>query len=107
TDLKNNPGMIAVDSVSTDRKIRSILNKAIAAGFLHSGSKLGVYVEDCPYDERAYDRNLTPIVTQHHITVFREDTSCFNGYSDEGEQQSTLDAAVLKFRSEGVDTVMF
>jgi ABC-type branched-subunit amino acid transport system substrate-binding protein len=106
-DFRSNPGLVAVDTPSIDRRVRSVMTKAIAGGYLSSKNKLGVMLEDCPYDTRTFDKVVAPIAAQHHITTFREDLVCESGFGDEGTNSSLLSSAVIKMRSEGVDTVIF
>jgi hypothetical protein len=106
TDLQNHPGLISVDTVTLDRRIRSILEGSLRFGYLHAGSKLGVVVEACPYAERAYDRTFLPIVKKAKITVLREDVNCGTGSGDEGTGIAAVQSDVLRWRSEGVDSIM-
>lgn len=107
TDLAANPGMIGVDSVSIDRALESVLTKSLAAGFLRRGSALGVFVEDCPYNLRAYQRTLAPLAARAALSIVRVDTGCAQAASDQGQVVSSLQGAALKFRTAGVDTVLF
>lgn len=107
TEFANHPGLITAGSVSIDRRLQSILNRAIAGGFLRSGSKLGVIVETCPYNVRAYDRTLVPILARNKITVVRQDVDCGQGSADHGTGIGAVQSAVLRYKGEGVDSVMF
>ena len=107
TDFANYPGMITTSSPSVDRRLRSILNGAIAQRFLRSGSKLGVFVETCPYNLRAYDRVLAPIVARNKITVNRQDIECSGGAAAQQSGPAAVASAVLRFKTEGVDSVLF
>lgn len=107
TELANNPGLIAINVVNSDRRLQSIINKALAAGFLRAGDTLGVFVEDCPYNLRAYDRTLTPLLARSKVGVVRSDTGCAKAPSDQGEIVSQLQAAALRFKTANVDGVMF
>ncbi|MGW0810652.1 ABC transporter substrate-binding protein [Nonomuraea sp. NPDC002799] len=106
-DLKKNPGLIAVNSVSLDRRVKSIMTKAIAAGSLRSGSKIGVFIEDCPYNERAYDNTLKPIADKIGITLVKAGVKCAHGYADNGPTLALVQSLALKFKSQDVDSVMF
>lgn len=107
TDFGKHAGMITAGSVNIDRRLRAILDGAITQGFLRSGSKLGVIVETCPYHLRAYDRTLTPIATRSKITVFRTDVDCGAGSADHGTGIGAVQSAVLRYKGEGVDSIMF
>ena len=105
--LEDNPGLIAVNSVSMTRRVESIMNKAIAAGLLPSGSKIGVVMEDCPYNERAYEETLKPIADENGIELVKADINCSHGYADTGPALAQVQSFALKLKSEGVDSVMF
>ena len=107
TDFANHPGMFTAGSMTVDRRLLSILNKAIAGGFLRSGNRLGVFVETCPYNLRAFDRIITPITRRNKIAVSRVDVDCGSGASDQGTGSAAAQSAVLRFQSAGVDSVMF
>ena len=107
TDLKNNPGVFVVDGVSLDRRIKSIMNKALVSNYLPSGSKIGVVMEDCPYDQRAYDNTLKPIADQHNVTLVKGGVKCAHGYADNAPSLAQIQNFALKFKSEGVGSVMF
>ena len=107
TDLKNNPGMFVVDGVNLDRRIESIMNKALVSNYLPSGSKIGVVLEDCPYDQRAYDNTLKPIADQHKVTLVKGAVKCAHGYADNAPSLAQIQNFALKFKSEGVGSVMF
>ena len=107
TDFEDNPGMIAVNSVSLDRRVESIMNKAIGADFLPSGSKLGVVIETCPYNERVYENTLQPLADDAGIELVRGDINCSHGYADAGPALAQIQSFALKFKSEDVDSVMF
>ncbi|MEU7003589.1 ABC transporter substrate-binding protein [Nonomuraea sp. NPDC046570] len=106
-DLKKHPGLIAVNSVSLDRRVESIMNKAIAADHLRSGSKIGVVIEDCPYNERAYDKTLKPIADKGGIALVKAEVKCAHGYADNGPNLALIQSLALKFKSQDVDSVMF
>jgi hypothetical protein len=106
-DLKENPGIIAVNSVSIDRRVKSIMNNAVASKFLASGSKLGVVIEDCPYNERAYDNTLKPIADKAGVELVKSGIKCAHGYADNGPNLAQIQSLALKFKSQAVDNVMF
>lgn len=106
-DLTDNPGLIAVNSVSLTRRVESVMNKAIAADFLPSGSRLGVVIEKCPYSERVYEKTLKPIADKNDIALVRAEMNCSHGYSDTGPALAQLQSFALKLKSEDVDSVIF
>ncbi|MFI6603650.1 ABC transporter substrate-binding protein [Nonomuraea sp. NPDC050536] len=106
-DLAKNPGLIAVNSVRLDRRVESIMDKAVAAGHLRSGSKIGVVLEDCPYNQRVYDKTLKPIADKGGIALIKAEVKCAHGYADNGPTLALIQSLALKFKSQGVDNVMF
>jgi ABC-type branched-subunit amino acid transport system substrate-binding protein len=106
TDLKDNPGVIAVNAVSIDRRVKSIMNKAVEAKFLASGSKLGVVIEDCPYNERAYDNTLKPLAEKAGVELVKSEIKCAHGYADNGPNLAQVQSLALKFKSQAVDSVI-
>lgn len=107
TDLKNNPGLFVVDGVSMDRRVKSIMDKALVSNYLPAGSKIGVVMEDCPYDQRVYDNTLKPIADKNHITLVKGGVKCAHGYADNAPSLAQIQNFALKFKSEGVGSVMF
>ncbi|WP_165975436.1 ABC transporter substrate-binding protein [Actinomadura rubrisoli] len=105
--LKDGPGVIAVNAVSATRRVESIMNKAIAAKYLRSGSRIGVVIEDCPYNERAYDKTLKPIADKGGIALVKAELKCAHGYADNGPNLAMIQSLALKFKSQNVDSVMF
>jgi ABC-type uncharacterized transport system substrate-binding protein len=107
TDFKDNPGLVAVNAVSLDRRVKSIMNKGVAAGFLPSGSRIGVVIEKCPHNERAYENTLKPLADKGGIELVRAEINCSHGYSDTGPALAQVQSFALKLKSENVDSVMF
>jgi hypothetical protein len=63
--------------------------------------------QSCSADERVFKRTLVPWMTAHHINLkAHEVNTCSDGSAKLGESTSFLSQAVLKMRSEGVDTVV-
>ncbi|MFI6503943.1 ABC transporter substrate-binding protein [Nonomuraea typhae] len=106
-DLKQHPGLIAVNSISLDRRVESIMNKAVTAQYLRSGSKIGVVIEDCPYNERVYDKTLKPIADKGGIALVKAEVKCSHGYADNGPSLALIQSFALKLKSQNVDSVMF
>jgi hypothetical protein len=106
-DLKNNPGLFVVDGVSMDRRVKSIMTKALVSNYLPPGSKIGVVMEDCAYDQRVYDNTLKPIADKNHLTLVKGGVKCAHGYADNAPSLAQIQNFALKFKSEGVGSVMF
>ncbi|MCU1602522.1 MAG: hypothetical protein JWO22_3231 [Frankiales bacterium] len=106
-DLAAYPGFVSVSSPSTNRRFTEMINRFVASGYLTAKSKVGVIVEDCSYNTRAYDQTIAVVAKSHGISLMRRDISCINGFADAGSAISAFGSAVLPFRSAGVDRVMF
>jgi hypothetical protein len=107
TDMASFPGMITAGSVNMDRRINAIVGQSLQHGFLHAGSKLGVMIETCPYATRAYDRTLVPLAARSKVTLSRVAIDCGAGSGDHATGINAIGSAVLRFQTEGVDSVMF
>jgi hypothetical protein len=107
TDLVSYPGLITAGSVSIDRRLETILSQSLKHGFLRAGSKLGVFVESCPYAVRSFDRTVAPIAKRSQIAIYRFDIDCGAGSGDHATGINAIASAVLRFQTEGVDSVMF
>jgi hypothetical protein len=106
-DLAAFPGFVSLSSPSTNRRFTQMINRFIASGYLTPKNKIGVIVETCPYNTRAYDETIAPLAKQAGLSITRRDVSCINGFADAGSALSSFSNAVLPFRSAGVDRVMF
>lgn len=107
TDMKAYPGLVTAGSVSMDRRLRTMLEGGLTQGFVKRGNKIGVLVEACPYHVRAFERTLLPLAARNGITMLRTDIECGAGSADHGTGIAAAQSAVLRYNSEGVDTVMF
>jgi hypothetical protein len=107
TDMASFPGMITAGSVNMDRRINGIFTQSLKHGFLRAGSKLGVMIETCAYATRAYDRTLVPLAARNKVTLSQVRIDCGAGSSDHATGINAIGSAVLRFQTEGVDSVMF
>jgi hypothetical protein len=106
-DVSSYPQLFTTASPTVDRRITAALRGLTQAGLLTRQSKLGVIVEDCPENTRAYSHTLTPLAHSLGVSVQRADVDCVGGFSDAGSFFAQVSSAVLPFRSAGVDRVMF
>lgn len=107
TDLKSFPGLVSVTSPTTNRRFTELLQRFVTSGYFSSKSVIGVVVEACPYNVRAYDQTIAPLAKRLGLRLERRDISCINGFGDAGNAIPAFANAVLPFRSAGVDRVMF
>jgi hypothetical protein len=106
-DLASYPGLVTAGSVSIDRRLGAIMTGSLERGFLRPGNTLGVIVETCPYHVRAYDRVLKPMADRNRISVLRTDVDCGAGGADHATGINAVAAAVLRYRTEGIDGMLF
>jgi hypothetical protein len=92
---------------SVDRRISALLDGRARDGYLSRKNRLGVIVDDCDFNVRAYNRSLVPTAARLGIGVERFDIDCITGYGDAGPSSAAMQSAVLRFRTAGVDRVMF
>lgn len=105
--LASHPLLFPVNAASVDRSLVAELRGLTGNGFLTPKNVLGVIVEDCPWNTAAYDRTFAPLAKQLGLQVTRRDVSCVDGNGTIPQTISQVDAAVLPFRSAGVDRVTF
>jgi hypothetical protein len=84
-----------------------MLKRFSASGYLTPKNKIGVIVEDCPYNRRAYDDTIAPLAKQLGLSLTRRDVGCIRGFNDASAAITSFGAAVLPFRSAGVDRVIY
>jgi ABC-type branched-subunit amino acid transport system substrate-binding protein len=106
--LKQFPRLFALAVPTVDRAMTAVLRGLQQGGVLMRQSKIGVLVEDCPQDGRAYTRTVLPLARKLGLTIASSrSVSCLGGFSEVGAFQAQVQAAVLPFRSAGVDRVLF
>lgn len=105
--LRAYPYLYTTASPTVDRRVTAILRGLTGTGLLTSKTTLGVVVEDCPDNTRAYANTLVPLARSLHVTLKRSDVDCVAGFSDAGSYFAQVGQAVLPFRSAGVTRVMF
>jgi len=107
SDLAKYPMMISPIAPSVNQRYGALIRGLDRSGFLSRQTKIGVVVEDCPYNERAYTATLAPLFAQDGLSVDRRDVDCFTGFADTGAFIGQVGAEVLPFETAGVDRVMF
>lgn len=106
--LRDSPGLLTATTLTTDTRMRLLLERLAAAGAFAANDRLGVVVEGCDYNKRTYDGTVVPVAQRlghpvsDHVTV-----RCFGGIGDLSAQASDLSNAVLRFRQNGITQVTF
>jgi hypothetical protein len=107
TDLAAYPTYISVSEPEVTTRFDAVFRGARAAGLLPPGTKLGVVLEDCDYQVRAYDRSIARLVRAYGLALSIVRVSCITGFGDAGALTASLQSAVLRFRTDGVTRVFF
>ena len=105
--LKSYPGLYTTSAPSIDRRVTAQLRGLTATGLLTRSTPIGVIVENCPENARAYTSTLVPLARSLGLTLDRRDVNCVTGFSDAGAFFAQVGSAVLPYNSAGVSRVMF
>jgi hypothetical protein len=105
--LKSYPRLYTTGSPTVDRRVTAQLRGQTQTGLLTHNTKIGVIVESCPDNTRAYERTLAPLARSLGLTLVRRDVDCVTGFSDAGNFFAQVGSAVLPYNSAGVSRVMF
>lgn len=102
----SNPSMFVTSTVPVDARITAMLTMMIKTKKLSRGDKLGVIVEACPFNTRAYTRTLEPLAKREGLTISRRDIDCITGYSDAGKAIGQVQASVLPYNTENIQKIL-
>jgi hypothetical protein len=102
------PLMVAAGAMSVDRRVAAQLTVLSERGVLKKGARLGIGLESCAPEQRAYQRTLVPTAKRLGLTIAaKHEFSCLNGVSNASNTASAAAGAVLRFQSADVDTVLY
>ncbi len=106
--LRGASTLFATAALTTDERLRALLEQLTAAGRLAPASRIGVVVEGCPFDTRTYERTVAPTAKRLGLSIVaRADGRCFQSIGDLSGITTDMQAAVLRFQRERVDQVLF
>ena len=95
------------DWMTSSRRYPAVLEGLHATGYLTSKNKIGVLVENCPFLQRAYRQAVLPEISRLGLNrVDTEELDCTSGFSSAGPASASIQSAVLRFRSHGVDRLL-
>jgi ABC-type branched-subunit amino acid transport system substrate-binding protein len=95
-------------NMTVDRTYTAVLSGLSSSGYLSNSNQIGVIIEDCPENAQAYSRTLKPFMSRLGLKPPQEASiGCTTGFASAGPAASAINNAVLKFRTAGVDRVMF
>ena len=108
TSLAQAPSFFATSTMTIDDRMRILLERGAAATRLRAVDKLGVVVEGCPFNTRAYTRTVVPTAKRLGLTITDHvEGRCFESFEEFGGLASDMASAVLRLRSKGVTKVVF
>jgi hypothetical protein len=95
-------------STTVERGYGAVLRGLAATGYLSRRNKVGVLVEGCVENTRAWNQVLKPQIARMGLAAPEEATvDCTNAFANAGAAASSVNGAILRFRQRGVDRVMF
>ncbi|MHB8449171.1 MAG: type 1 periplasmic-binding domain-containing protein [Mycobacteriales bacterium] len=107
-DAKEFPLLVTPDSLVGDTRVVEVVTRLKASGWLTSGDRIGVIIEDCPVNVRIFNNSLVPALRQAGLTLAATaEPECFQGIQDLGAISGEMTNAVVQFRSRNVTRVMF
>jgi hypothetical protein len=97
-----------VFGMTVERTYGAVLTGLTGSGYLTARNQVGVIIEACPGNSRAWTRTLKPLMARLGLKAPQEATvSCTNAFADAGPAASAVSNDVLRFGRTGVDRVMF
>ncbi len=105
--LAKYPTLLSPTAPSVERRFAALVRGLAGNGYLSKASKIGVVVEDCPHNLRAYSSTLGPALQRLGATVTKRTVSCVHGFGDAAAFITSIQGQVLPLRSAGVDRVIF
>lgn len=102
------PTLLAVTTLSVDDRATAVLKHMTSVRRLTRADKLGVVVEGCAYNVRAYNQTLEPLAKRLGVPVAeRVESRCFEDIGDLGGLGGDMQNAVLRFQTRGITHVTF
>jgi len=106
--LDRTPGFFGPVGLSHEQVAASTVDTGLRQGWIKKGDKVGIVVDGCPEHQAVAKQIVQPRLSKAGITsVTVVPYGCPKGFSSLGEMSSGMQSAVLRFRSEGVKTVMY
>lgn len=106
-ELAAYPLLLAPAALSVDRRIRAMVDVSVADGWLTPANRVGVLLDDCPHNRRAYEGSLAAALQAHGMSVTKLNAlRCTTGISSAGDAAAAMQNFVLSFKQAGVDRVL-
>lgn len=100
------PSTFTTSSISVDYRLTAVIEEMVKTQHLARGDTLGVILEDCPFNIRAFTNTLVPLAKREGITINRRDIDCVTGYSDAGKDIGQIQASVLPFDMANIKKIL-
>ena len=101
------PLLFAASSTTLERGYITALDQLHSSGNVTARDHLGVVLEGCPDDERAWSTGIQPEIRRLGIRAELSTLSCTSGIQDAAAASAAMQSAILKWQGAGVDRVMF
>ena len=106
-NLSSHPLLFLPAGSSFEHAYVTAINQLHASGNLTSKNHLGVVLEGCPEDQRAWTNGIQPDIKRLGIPVELTTLSCTGGIQDAGAASAAMKNAILRWQTAGVDRVVF
>jgi hypothetical protein len=106
-ELRRFPNYYLPAMPSYDGRFAALLASGVASGQLTRGLRVGVVVEDCPWIRRAFAAQWVPRARSARLVLDEFHVKCTGGAEDAAPLAQQMQAAQLRFRSNGDQVVMF
>lgn len=99
---------VNVSAMTLDRTYSAVLQQSADDGYLTTSNRLGVVLEGCPENLRAYSQTIVPLIGKLGLATPKKiQLGCTTGFASAGAAAQALSSALLTFRQAGVDRIMF
>jgi hypothetical protein len=105
--LRSYPRLFTTSSPSVDRRVTAQLRGSTATGLLTRTTPVGIIVENCPENARAYTSTIAPLARSLGLSLTRRDVNCVTGFADAGAFFTQVGSAVLPFNTARISRVLF
>ena len=108
TAFTQNPMYATAGSLSLTRVAAVEVNGLFSQGFFGSSAKIGLVGYNSPPFTRAISQVLTPVLAAHGLHLTDEQlVAPVTGIADIAPTEQAISSGVLRFKSEGIDHVLF
>jgi hypothetical protein len=105
--LAQYPTLFSPTAPTVNRRFAALINGLSSNGYFTKKTKVGVIVEDCPFNDAAYSATIAPMLKARGIPFTERGFSCVHGFESAAVVLAQIQNLVLPMRSAGVSRVMF